>query len=92
MKPDKPLETLLNHQIVRIAGALDASLDNAEAARAARHVEGLSRELNHATALANALSRLGDALARVRGQTQTIRVEREGASSSKRGSNGQANR
>lgn len=87
MKPDAPLETLLNSQITRIAGALDASLDNAETARAACHVDTLSRELGHATALANALSRLGGALARVRGQTQTIRVERRGASSTKRGSN-----
>jgi hypothetical protein len=89
MKKDKTPEDLLEENLARCADSAAACLVNADAAIDIASPYTRSYEMDRAVALLHASARLADSLARLRGRTQTIRVEREGMAMPDGGSNGQ---
>ncbi len=72
-------EDILQSQLAQCAAALKSCLASADKARAAEDILTLKDELDGATALLNASARLGEALARLRGETShNINVTRQG--------------
>ena len=72
-------EDILQSQLAQCAAALKSCLAGADKARAAQDPLALKDELDGAAALLNASARLGEALARLRGETShNISVKREG--------------
>jgi hypothetical protein len=78
-------EDILQSQLLRCADSIAQRLDRADTTTS---VDTQNCQLHAAVALLNASARLADALARLRGRTQTIHVTREGASPPDGGSNG----
>lgn len=87
MKKEKSPEDILQTHLARCADSIARRLANADTAT---NVDTQNCQMHAAVALLNASARLADALARLRGRTQTIRVTREGVFHPKAGSNGQA--
>jgi hypothetical protein len=82
-------EDLLQTQLARCADSIAKRLANSDSAS---NITIHDCELNAAVALLNASARLADALARLRGRTQTIHVIREGDAPPNGSSNGQTDR
>jgi CRP-like cAMP-binding protein len=81
---EKTSEDLLQAQLARCADSIAKRLANSDSASS---ITIHDCELNAAVALLNASARLADALARLRGRTQTIHVIREGGAETNDGSN-----
>jgi hypothetical protein len=82
-------EDLLQTQLARCADSIAQRLANSDKATDMAVHDG---ELKAAVALLNASARLADALARLRGRTQTIHVIKEGDAPPNGSSNGQTDR
>jgi CRP-like cAMP-binding protein len=81
---EKTPEDLLQAQLARCADSIAKRLANSDSASS---ITIHDCELNAAVALLNASARLADALARLRGRTQTIHVIQEGGAKTNDGSN-----
>jgi hypothetical protein len=81
-------EDLLELNLTRCTESVAACLANADAGIERESPYSRANEMDRAVALLNAGARLADALARLRGPTQTIRVTREGGAKPDSGSNG----
>lgn len=84
----KTAEDLLELNLTRCTEGVAACLANAEEGINRESPYSRTNEMDRAVALLNASARLAEALARLRGPTQTIRVTREGGLPPKRDSNG----